>query len=176
MHVPSSMANNVTSSASVVFFAAVPANYAVTGTLLTSDTFENSDRQQNCPIGCEIPFIVYNVFTRAITSDGIVEYAIFKVERASSVPTTDNVLLPDNTTISTQGLQAAMRQYQPGRVLKYGALAVAAEQPRQISLGMSYSKFKMAKMRTGDYYGIILFNRNGAGVTLDIQARYNAKI
>ncbi len=176
MHVPSTMNNNVASLASITFFAAVPANYTITGSDLSNDTFEQADRLQLVPIGNTINSIIFNISIRDITLSGVIEYAIFKVERASETPTEASNLLPSNTEISTQGLQSGMRQYQPGRVIKYGQLAVAAEQPRTLSIKGNYAKFKMAKLRTGDHYGIMLYNRTSATAVIDIQCRYNASI
>ncbi len=176
MHLPSSMANNPMASESVVMFAAVASNYATTGTSLTSDTFENADRSQLVPIGADIPSIVYNIAIRNATATAVLEFAFFKIERAHEVPQTNDVLLPSNATINSLGLQAAFRQYQPGRLLKYMKIAVAAEQPRAFSTKINYAKFKMVKMRTGDYYGVIIFNRGSMAMTIDIEARYNAKV
>ncbi len=176
MHIPSSMNAVLASNTATVFFASQTANYTTTGTLLTSDTFEQSDRSQTTALGSDINFIVYNLSCIAGETASIIEYAIFKIERSNSVPSFDNSTLPASTTIQTQGLQSGMRQYQPGRVLKFGKFVIAAEQPRAISLGISYRKFKMAKVRTGDFYGIVVFNRGSSDVTLDIEARYNAKV
>ncbi len=176
MHVPSSMSNAVASFGNVVFFAALPANYGIIGSALSADTFENSDRLQLCPLGCMISSVVFNISIRDVITSGTIEYAIFKVERASETPTTNQVYLPNDTEIGSIGLQAAMRQYQPGRVIKYGQIAVAAEQPRVLSIKGNYGKFKMAKLRTGDYYGIIIFNRASDITTIDVQSRYLAKI
>ncbi len=170
------MNQNLVSNTGTAFFASITASYNQTGTLLTSDTFENADRTQQTPIGADVNFIVYNISIRAGASASIIEYAIFKIERASGVPSLNNGLLPDDVTIQTQGLQSAMRQYQPGRILKFGQVAIAAEQPRALSLSGNYRKFRFAKQRTGDYYGIVIFNRGDDAVTLDIQARYNAKV
>ncbi len=175
-HVPSSISNGLSTNTSLIFYAAIPANYAVTGTALSSDTFENADRQQNCPIGSTIDNIVFNIAFRGLTDNGVMEYAFFKIERSNVVPTGDNVMLPNDTVILSQGLQSAIRQYQPGRVLHYGQVAVATEQPRCISKSVPYGKFKLSKLRTGDYYGVQIFNRSAATVFVDVQARYKAKI
>lgn len=174
MHIPSSMANILEgTNTSVVFFAAIPANYGVTGSALTSDRFEQVDRLQQVAIGTEINSIIFTVTLRNITASASVEYAIFKIERSNQVPDTDNISLPNDASITTEGLQSAMRRFQPGRIIKFGVVGVAAEQPRVLSLKANYKKFKMSKVRTGDYYGIIIFSR-GTSSVIDFQARYNA--
>lgn len=175
MHVPSTMNNVLDPSEGLILYAAIPSNYATVGTPLSADRYENVDRLQNVAIGSEIQSIIYNIAISSVTTPGIIEYAIFKVERATSVPTTDGVYLPTPAEIVSIGLQAAMRQYQPGRVIKFGNFAVAAEQPRTVSLKGAYGKFRMAKVRTGDYYGIIVFSR-GATSIVDVQSRYNSKL
>ncbi len=178
MHVPSTINQNMVANGNALFFAAVPGTYIVTGTPLTNDTFEDADRAQRVPLGCEIPSIIYDISIRDATDSSSVEYCLFKVERAHEVPTTNDGLLPSSNSILTEGLQAAMRKYQPGRVIKFGVISVAAEQPLHRSIKGNYGKFKMAKVRTGDYYGIILFNRTGGTGTLsvDVQMRYNALV
>ena len=162
------MSNN-----SVIFYAAVPSNYAVAGTALTNDRFENADRLQAVVIGSHIDSIIYNISIRNISSDGVVEYAIFKIERAHEVPD-GNPLLPTDTQIQTEGLQTAMRRYQPGRIIKFGLIAVAGEQPRALSLKGNFKKFRMSKVRTGDYYGIILFMRGIETANIDFHGRYTS--
>ncbi len=174
-HIPSSMSQTVMANQSAVFFASITANYATTGQILTSDTFENADRQQQSPIGADINGIVFNLGFRNATASSVIECAFFKIERANVVPVADNVLLPDNTTINNQGLQSAFRQYQPARLLKYVKVAVAAEQPRTLSVRIPYKKFRMAKVRTGDYYGVMVFNRGGE-LGIDFEARYKAQV
>ncbi len=173
MHIPSSINNSVLNNATVVFYPAVPANYAVIGSPVTGDTFEQADRSQAVVIGSHIDTIIYNVSFRNIESDGVIEWAIFKIERAHEVPD-GNPLLPTDTEIQTEGLQTALRRYQPGRVIKFGTVAVAPEQPRVISLKANYRKFKMSKIRTGDYYGMICFVRGITSTNIDFHGRYQS--
>lgn len=174
MHVPSTMNNVVPGNESLIMFAAIAANYTVTGTALQTDTFENSDRLQNVVINSNIANVTYTISIRGTTTPATIEYSIFKVERASTVPVDDGVLLPTNTEIATEGLQAALRKHQPGRVIKFGAFATAEAQPRVVTVNGNYAKFKLSKLRTGDFYGIIIFNRGGADVIMDVQARFKS--
>ncbi len=176
MHLPSSVNQSLTTNAGLVFFASTSANYATTGTPLTSDSFEQADRSQQVPIGSDINSIVYNISFRDGSAQAVMELAFFKIERAHVTPSLDNVLLPTEGTIGSQGLQAAFRQYQPGRLLKYLKVAIAPEQPRTLSVRVPYKKFKMAKVRTGDFYGVVIYNRSSATTGVDVEARYNAKV
>jgi len=172
-HVPSSMNGVLQPSTSSTVIAAQAGNFNTTGDALSGDTFENADRLTTVQIGAKIFNIIYNLGIRDLTGDGIIEWAILKIERSPVVPTQGSGL-PTNAEITTIGLQAAVRQYQPGRVLKFGTIAVAAEQPRTISLKGNYSKFRFTTMRTGDFYCIMIFNRSETAITLDTQMRFKA--
>lgn len=172
-HVPSSMNNIIQPADTLVFFASVPANYPVTGTPVTNDTFEQADRANLTPIGARITRITFDVSIQDITDQGTIEWAIFKIERAPTVPALGNQL-PLSAEISVQGLQQAMRQYQPGRVIKFGQLSVASEQPRSFRAIGRFGRFRMQANRTGDYYGIIIFNKTGGTPIISVQARYKA--
>ncbi len=176
MHLGGEMNQVLSGNTATTVFAAQSSTYNVTGTSLTEDTFENSDRKDRVALGSDIPSIIFNITARDSSTPTALEYAIFKIERAHEVPLNDNTLLPDTVTCQTLGLQAAIRQYQPGRVLKFGIVAIATEQPRTFSVKGNYGKFKMAKMRTGDWYGIMFFNRGLGDITLDVHTRFLAKI
>ncbi len=176
MHLPNQMNKVILGNDNLIIFAAVASSYATTGVSLTSDTFEDADRDQRCPLGADIPSIIYDITVRDSETPTAVEYAIFKIERAHAVPADDDVLLPTSTSISTSGIQAAVRRFQPGRVIKMGVFAVAKEQPMHRSIKGNYQRFKMMKLRTGDFYGIQIFNRGLGQVTVDVQMRYLAKV
>lgn len=173
MHLPSSIGNSINAGSSVINYAAVVANYGITGTALTSDLNEQVDRSQTVRLGENIDTITWDIGLSPVDT-GIIEICVFKVERANSVPTTDGTLLPANSTITTTGLQAAMRQYQPGRIIHYRKVGVAAAQPRAIKVVGNFAKFKMSKIRTGDYYGIAIYNRTPGICIIDFEARYKS--
>ncbi len=175
MHVPSSMSNVVATNSAAIFYPCVTANFPVTGTALTADTFESADRAQTTQIGADVNAIVFQTTFRSVSANMVVEMAYFKVERAHVVPTNDDVLLPSDATIAVEGLQAAFRKFQPGRLLRYEKIPVSADNSRSISRLISYKKFRMAKVRTGDYYGLMVYVRGSASVVVDFEARYNAK-
>lgn len=174
-HIPSSMSNTLVSNTALVFHAAIPANYGTIGSPLTGDTFENADRERQNVVGSKIDSISFNISARLPQAAGVIEWGILKIERANEVPDTNGNLLPSDADIVASGLQSALRRYQPGRVLKFGTFAVAPEQPRTISVGVSFAKFKMSTIRTGDYYSLVVFNRGiAASLVIDIQSRYKS--
>lgn len=171
-HIPSSIGNTVPGFDSVIFYAAIAANYATTGTSLSADMYENVDRLQNVTPFASISPIIFNLAFINKESESFVSYAIFKVERSTQVPNTDGVILPLNTEIVTEGLQQAMRRYQPGRIIKYGKVAISTGQPVALSIKADFGKYKMGTLRTGDFYGIIIFNSSLEPIDVDIESRY----
>ena len=175
MHIPSSIGNSVAANNATTFFPAQPVTaYLTAGSAITGDTHEDADRNVSNIIGSKIATIFNTISFRDVTVNGIMEIALFKVERANAVPTVGGGLLPTTVAITGQGLQQAMRQFQPGRVLKYLKAAIAAEQPRVVHAKHQLFKFNMSTMRAGDYIGIIVYNRSSAAVTVDFESRYNA--
>lgn len=172
MHVPSEMgilitANN-SSAGSVLISATVP-----TGQSAATTTFATANRDTFVPVGSIVPSLIMNLTARENNTEGMLEYIIFKVERANAVPTSANSQLPSAADISTQGLQQAMRTHQPGRVIRFGILPFAGEQPVATSFKINLAKFKFSKFRQGDYLMIQFFAR-GSAVTVDYHLRGNA--
>ncbi len=172
MHKPSSMGNSVATSIAAVFIAANAGAFANTGTGLTTARESLSNREQENTIGSKINSIIFDLtFQPGTGAGGAIEYAIFKAERMSAVPSL-GAGLPTSATINTSGLQAAMAVEQPGRVIKYGQVPISEGTTAVRSLKGAFAKFKLSTIRTGDYYGIIVFNRTAMSVVTSFQARY----
>ena len=175
MHKPASMGNSVASGTNSVFFAAIPVTaFPTTGSALTGDTFEDADRDQKCALGTKVPYVKIDVTLRDQAFSGVIEYAAFKVERATAVPVVGGPILPTAADITANGLQHSMGKYQPGRVLKFGTRVFTADTPAKIACGVNLRRFRKETIRTGDYIGIIVHNRSGASITLDYHCRYYA--
>lgn len=173
MHLPSSIGNSVATSTAMVFIAGNAGAYATTGTALTTVATGLSNREQENTVGSIINSIIYDISLQPGTgAGGVIEYAIFKLERQSAVPTVGGTL-PASATINTSGLQSAFRTLFPGRVLKFGMIPITEGTTAVKSIKGAYGKFKMAKIRTGDFYGIMFFNRTAQSVVISVQARYN---
>lgn len=144
--------------------------YANAGTAPTTARSSLSNREQEYEIGSHVGTTIINLAVRA-NSTGMYEYCVFKSERALAVPTNGNGL-PSAANILSNGLQYEMRALHPGRVVHYGQVSVTADMGAVRTLKIPWAKYKMSKIRAGDYYGIIVFHR-GAGVTddVDIQSR-----
>lgn len=144
--------------------------YANAGTAPTTARSSLSNREQEYEIGSHLGTTTINMAIRP-GSTGMYEYCVFKSERALAVPTNGNGL-PSAASITTNGLQYEMRALHPGRVVHYGQCSVTADMGATRQIKVPWSKYKLSKIRAGDYYGIIVFHR-GAGVNddVDIQTR-----
>jgi len=176
MHLPSSMGNSVASSTSVTFFAANAGTFNTTASGLNVAREALSNRQGEVTIASKIFRIVYDITiqpdTQGSLAGGAIEYVVFKIERSAVVPTT-GAGLPTDIDITTLGLQAAFRQVQPGRVLVFGQIPYTEQTTNVRTIVGRYGKYKLSTMRTGDWYGIMLYNRAANAPNISIQSRFN---
>ena len=109
------MNNTVATAIAQPFYAANAGAYTTTGTALTTVATGVSNREQENTIGSRIDYIRFDILLEPGTGvSGNLEYAVFKAERQSAVPALGTGL-PTSAEVTTLGLQAAMRQYQPDR-------------------------------------------------------------
>lgn len=170
MHVPSSMGNVIASNITSVFIAANAGAYLTTASPVTTVATITSNREQENTIGNEITRINYNITMRPSASSAI-SICVLKVERAAAVPVLGTGL-PTQARIVAVGLQTACREAQPGRVIHYSKLAAAPEQPVIKTIVAKFGKFKMSKIRTGDFYVLMVHNDSAGTLTTDFEARY----
>ncbi len=173
MHLPSTIGNAVVSVTQLNFIAANAGAFVTTATVLTAARESISNREQENTIGSKIFRIVYDIIIQPATGvGGALEYAVYKIERAAAIPV-PGAGLPTDANILTLGLQAAFRQIQPGRIIKYGAIPFTNETTNVRTIVGNYSKYKLQGLRTGDFYGILLFNRSAQAPVISVQSRYN---
>ncbi len=147
-------------------------SYSVVGT--DEDTVRTalSNKQQECTIGSEIGLTTIDIGIRTATASGIIEYCVYKIERSTAVPAVGALNLPSSADVSTGGLQCEMRNHNPGRILEFGQIAYTAETTRTKKIRVNWKKYRLATIRQGDFYGIVLFNRAPNTVTTDIYCRF----
>ncbi len=173
MHVPSTMSGGILSNDQSLIFAVVPS--IVAGASATTDV-EAHDRDRVCNIGSYVGSIIFDIGFFGVTAEGMIEYLVFKLERKLVTPTVGVDTVPSDADVISVGLQQAWRIDNPGRVMKFGIMPVSPELPSTRSIKVNPGKFKMAKIRPGDFIGIVLFNRTGATITSNVQMRYKATI
>lgn len=173
-HIPSSMGNGVAANTAMVFLAANAGALNITGTAATTAAYSLSNREQENTVGGIIDTITFDISFNNAMSASVIEYAVFKIERASAVPALGTGL-PTSASILASGLQQALRIIQPGRVVKFGTLSIAPEQPATRHVVANFKKYRMNRIRQGDWYGIIIFNGSANSATISVQARYKEK-
>lgn len=146
-------------------------NYATTGTASTTIYGALSNREQENTIGNHIGKTNITINFRAPSASGVFEIVVWKRERQSAVPT-PGTGMPTDAVMNTRGCQTAFREEMPGRVVYFDSIAVAPEQPRVKHISIPWAKFRMSKIRTGDFYGITIFNRTTGSIFIDIYTRY----
>lgn len=167
-HVPATIGTVPGANIATIILAAVPSQVA--GVAATTDV-EARDRDRTCAIGSHVNSIVFDIALRGAPTTGYVEYAVFKLERQTAVPTLGVVSMPTSATITTIGLQQAMRTANPGRIVKFGQIPYTAETTRVARISANFKKYRLSSVRQGDYFGIVIYNRTGT-VTFDVQMRY----
>ncbi len=112
-------------------------------------------------------------FTVGVNSKGYYEIAAIKYERSTSVPIVGTDPVPTSADIATDGLQREVRNLTPGYCIYWDTVALTAGTNRTKKLVLDWAKYGKAKVRDGDYFALILFNRSDEANTIyDIQTRY----
>lgn len=168
-HSPSSMGNSILTAAQLVTFAVVAERLA--GTALTTSR-TGSDRQTEVQSGGQVNHITWDLQIQPGANQGTLEYLVFKVERSFVTPVVGTDPIPTDAQILSGGLQGSYRKNMPGWVMKYGAVGIAAEQPRVVKIKVNLKKFKKGTIRDGDHIGLVVFNRTGSTITYGWSARY----
>ena len=85
---------------------------------------------------------------------GLLSYVIVKRTQAETVPSAGDISV---ASIQAKGLQNAARQLFPGRVLRYGQIAITQAVPATRQFRINLKKYRMANMRQGDFLVIYYF-------------------
>lgn len=170
-HITAVMGQSVVTVTSLTHIFANASTYLTTGVGVTTPYAGTANREQENQIGSKIGTTIISISARDLTASGILEYAVWKRERQPAVPVAGTGL-PSNARMLAVGTQTAMREEMPGRILHYGKVAVAPEQPRAWTVKINWAKFRLQTIRTGDFYGITFFNRSADTIVVDVETRY----
>ncbi len=69
-------------------------------------------------------------------------------------------------------MQQAMRMALPGRIMHFSKISVTAETTRVVKIRVNPAKYRMSKIRPGDYIGILCHNMSGQSTTVSFEMRY----
>ncbi len=170
IHVPSTIDGSTNLNSTSLFVIVSPSIFAGGS---ASSNIEAQDKDRTANVGHHIGRLNIEVTTRDITNDGIIEYCVFKVERADSTPSLGSHPVPSTAEILSQGMQQACRLANPGKVFHSSKRAYTPEVNVVHRITVSPAKFKLSKMKAGDHWILLVFNRASVGnVTTDFEARY----
>ncbi len=142
------------------------------GTALATDR-DAGDRSQELQTGNILGNMTIDVTASPSgAAFGVIEYVVFKVQRALTVPIIGTDPIPSDADAITGGLQSAYRKNMPGWIIQFGTFRISAEVTAIKKIRINWNKFRMAKVRDGDFFCIVYFNRTGGSITFDWQARY----
>lgn len=170
VHVPSSIAGTLALNTAVVIIVASPSIFAAGS---ASSNIEAQDKDRTVNVGHHVGRLNIDLTIRQTISDGALEACVFKVERADSTPTLGSHPCPSSSEINSQGMQQACRLANPGRVYYTSNTAYSLENTRTKKVNVSPAKYRVSKMKAGDHWVLMLFNRGNNTITYDFQARYN---
>ncbi len=143
------------------------------GVSMSTNRFDE-DRNTEVANGRNIHnMIVTFAVTPAAATSGYYELGFIKYERSTSVPAIGTDPVPASATIAADGMQNAVRSLSPGYMIKYMQIPVTAEMSTTRSIPINWGKYKKAKVKDGDYFVLLVFNRTGGSATYDIQTRFN---
>ncbi len=135
----------------------------------------DTDRDREVSNGEKVGFTRFTLqFEPNTTAHGSIEYVLFKAERQATTPVVGTFPIPTSATADGQGIQQAFRLNMSSWVCKFGAFAIAGEQPIVRTVTINWNKFKKATVKDGDHYGIALFNRCDGTVNFSVQMMYKS--
>ncbi len=169
IHVPATVDGTVGVGGEVLFIIQSPSIFAAGS---ASSNIEAQDKDRTVNVGHHIGTINIITATRLTTSDGVIEFCVFKVERADATPAIGTHPVPSAAEIATQGLQQACRLANSGKVFHYSKIAYSIEMPRVHKITVSPAKFRLSKIKAGDHWVLLVHNRSTTAVTFDFEARY----
>ncbi len=169
IHVPATIDGTITTDLAIVYVIVSPSIFAAGS---ASSNIEAQDKDRTVNVGHHVGSFTIDFFGRKQTNDGILEFAVLKVERASTTPVIGTHPIPTSAAIASAGLQQAMRLANPGKVFHYSARPYTPEVNITHKIKVSPAKFKLSKLKAGDHWLLIVFNRGPNNITVDFQARY----
>ena len=166
------MGNSILTNDQLITFVAVSTVPA--GTSMATSRLD-TDRATEVSSGALVGRTTISIGMVPGATSGYLEYVVFKVQRSHVTPVKGTDPMPSDASVISAGLQQMYRQNMPGWVIQYGQIPISAETPRVKDIKIDWNKFRMAKVRDGDFYGITYFNRTASTITFDWQARYHSR-
>jgi len=169
IHVPSTIGSTPGANTSVVFIITSPSILA--GESATTG-IDDQDKDRTTQVGHHIGILNIDISVRNTTGDGVVEFCVYKVERAATVPALGVHPVPSTAEVLASGMQQECRLQNPGKVFHYSKRTYSIEQPFNHKIKVWPAKYKLSKIKAGDHWILQVFNRGGTAVALDFEGRY----
>ncbi len=133
---------------------------------------EAQDKDRTANVGHHIGTFTVDMGIRETPATGMVEFCLLKIERAVVTPLIGVGNIPTTAEVLTQGLQQASRLLNPGKVFHYSKRAYSDNTTIAHKIRVSPAKFRLSKLKAGDHWMLLMFNRGAGAVTFDFEARY----
>lgn len=169
IHVPSTISATPGANTSVLFIIVSPSLFAGQS---ASSNIEAQDKDRTVNLGHHVGRLNIDISVRNTTGDGVVEFCVYKVERAASTPALGTHPVPSTAEVLAAGMQQECRLQNPGKVFHYSKRTYSIEQPFQHKIVVSPAKYKLSKLKAGDHWVLQIFNRGSTAVAFDFEARY----
>ncbi len=169
IHVPSTVGGSLAANTALVIIIASPSIFAGGS---ASSNIEAQDKDRTVNVGHHIGAITIDVTIRGATATGVMEYCVYKVERAASTPALGTFPVPSSAEISSQGIQQVCRMENPGKVFHVSKRAYSTTQTVVHKIRVSPAKFRLSKFKAGDHWILQIHNRGPQTVNHDFEARY----
>ncbi len=169
IHVPATMAGSMGANAETLFIIVSPSIFAAGS---ASSNIEAQDKDRTANVGHHIGTLNLDFSIRGTSGQGVVEFCVFKVERAATTPVIGTHPIPSGTEVTNEGMQQACRLANPGKVFHYSKRTYTPEVNVAHKIRVSPAKFRLSKMKAGDHWCIYVHNRGGTAITVDFEARY----
>ncbi len=164
------MAGTIASPNTAVLVIVSPSIFAAGS---ASSNIEAQDKDRTVNVGHHVGRLNIDVTIRSTTTNGVIEFCVFKVERADSTPALGTHPIPSTAEILSQGMQQACRLANPGKVFHYSKRPYTGDMNLTHKIIVSPAKYKLSKLKAGDHWMMLMFNRSTGGtITYDFEARY----
>ncbi len=163
------MAATLAANTGVVIIISSPSINAG-GSATTNIEAQDKDRTMN--VGHHMGRINIDLNIRNLIGSGVFEMAVFKGERLATTPILGTHPVPSTANILAQGMQQATRLHNPGKIFHFSKRAYTVEMNLAHKIIVSPAKYKASKVKAGDFWVLMLFNRGGTEITFDYEARY----
>ncbi len=143
------------------------------GASMTSDRTGVEDRTVEIDNGKHVGQMTIDLVIQPSTdTSGYYEYLFVKYQRQTSVPAWGTDPVPTSAGVLTDGLQREARSLSPGWVVKFGIIPCTSETVVTRTIKVNWKKFKMDKVRDGDFFCMLMYNRQSSATKYDFHVRY----